>query len=89
MKKNLEFLKKFFLVFFLLLVICERHTICEEGFRMKEKDMTLDEIIEFWSIQCEAQKLVDNWNDDEGTDLAEESFEKYSRQSQDYDNNER
>ncbi len=56
---------------------------------MNEEEMTLDELIAFHTYMCEAQKIVDAWNDDEGTDQAEEDFEKYSRQTQSYDDDER
>lgn len=32
---------------------------------MEEKEMTLDEIIEFWKEQCEAQKIIDEAADAE------------------------
>ena len=61
----------------------------KEGLGMNEEEMTLDELIAFHTYMCEAQKIVDVWNDEEGTDQAEENFEKYSRQTQSYDDDEK
>ena len=50
---------------------------------MNEDDMTLDQIIAFHTLMCEAQKIIDSW------DAEDDDFEKYNRQTPSYNDDER
>ena len=56
---------------------------------MNEDDMTLDQIIAFHTLMCEAQKIIDSWYAEDDADQLEDNFEKYDRQTPSYDDNER
>lgn len=52
---------------------------------MNEEGKTLDEIIDFYTFVCEVQKMIDEMNDNEGSEQYSESFEKHTRQVYDFD----
>lgn len=56
---------------------------------MNEDDMTLDQIIAFHTLMCEAQKIIDSWDTEDDADQLGDDFEKYNRQTQSYDDGER
>lgn len=56
---------------------------------MNEDDMTLDQIIAFHTLMCEAQKIIDSWDTEDDAVQLGDDFEKYNRQTQSYDDGER
>ena len=39
--------------------------------------MTLDQIIAFHTLMCEAQKIIESWNAEDDADQVGDDFEKY------------
>lgn len=56
---------------------------------MNEDDITLDQIIAFHTLMCEAQKIIDSWDAEDDADQLGDDFEKYDRQTPSYDDDER
>lgn len=56
---------------------------------MNEDDMTLDQIIAFHTLMCEAQKIIDSWDAEDDADQWGVDFEKYNRQTPSYNDDER
>ena len=56
---------------------------------MNEDDMTLDQIIAFHTLMCEAQKIIDSWDAEDDADQWGDDLEKYNRQTPSYNDDER